>query len=101
MRINEKCFNYKSLIIKSFIAARIERKNGFWDISTKPKIGILQKLVCLEVSTKSPIHNLIHEFLINTAFTMAYPNFKKSLKMAFGPLVEVLVQLGAGSAKSV
>jgi hypothetical protein len=24
--------------------------------------------------------------LINMAFTMAYPNFKKGLKMAFGPL---------------
>jgi hypothetical protein len=42
--------------------------------------------VCLEASTKPPIHNLIHEFLINMAFTMASPNFKKGLKMAFGPL---------------
>jgi hypothetical protein len=42
--------------------------------------------VRLEVSTKPPIHNLIHEFLINMAFTMACPNFKKSLKMAFVPL---------------
>jgi hypothetical protein len=42
--------------------------------------------VRLEASTKSPIHNLIHEFLINMAFTMACPNFKKGLKMAFGPL---------------
>jgi hypothetical protein len=58
----------------------------FWDISTKPKIGILYKLVRLEASTKAPIHNLIHEFLINIAFTMACPNFKKALKMAFGPL---------------
>jgi hypothetical protein len=40
----------------------------------------------LEASTKPPIHNLIHEFLINMAFTMAFPNFKKGLKMAFGPL---------------
>jgi hypothetical protein len=40
----------------------------------------------LEASTKSPIHNLIHEFLINMAFRMAYPNFKKGLKMASGPL---------------
>jgi hypothetical protein len=39
-----------------------------------------------EASTKSRIHNLIHEFLINMAFAMAYPNFKKGLKMAFGPL---------------
>jgi hypothetical protein len=37
-------------------------------------------------STKPPIYNLIHEFLINMAFTMACPNFKKGLKMAFGPL---------------
>jgi hypothetical protein len=58
----------------------------FWDISTKPKIGILQKLVCLEASTKPPIHNLIHEFLINMVFTMVCPNFKKGLKMAFGRL---------------
>jgi hypothetical protein len=42
--------------------------------------------VRLEASTKPPIHNLIHEFFINMAFTMAYPNFKKGLKMAFGPL---------------
>jgi hypothetical protein len=42
--------------------------------------------VRLEASTKPPIHNLIHEFLINMVFTMAYPNFKKGVKMAFGPL---------------
>jgi hypothetical protein len=42
--------------------------------------------VHLEASTKPPIHNLIHEFLINMAFAMACPNFKKGLKMAFGPL---------------
>jgi hypothetical protein len=42
--------------------------------------------VHLEASTKPPIHNLIHEFLINMAFTMACPNFKKGMKMAFGPL---------------
>jgi hypothetical protein len=41
--------------------------------------------VRLEASTKPPIQNLIHEFLINMAFTMACPNFKKGLKMAFGP----------------
>jgi hypothetical protein len=73
-------------MIKSFLAARIEKKKAFWDISTKPKIGILKKLVRLEASTKPPVHNLIHEFWINMAFTMAYPNFKKGLKMAFGPL---------------
>jgi hypothetical protein len=58
----------------------------FWDITTKPKIGILQKLVRLETSTKPHVHNLIHEFLINMAFTMACPNFKKGLKMVSGPL---------------
>jgi hypothetical protein len=42
--------------------------------------------VCLEDSTKPPIHNLIHEFMINMAFTMAWRNFKKGLKMASGPL---------------
>jgi hypothetical protein len=42
--------------------------------------------VHLEVGTKPPIHNLIHEFLINMAFTMACPNFKKGLKMVSGPL---------------
>jgi hypothetical protein len=42
--------------------------------------------VLLEVGTKPPVHNLIHEFLINMAFTMACPNFKKGLKMAFGLL---------------
>jgi hypothetical protein len=64
--------------MKSFLAAQIEKKNVFGNISTKPKIGILQKLVCLEASTKPPIHNLVHEFLINMAFTMACLNFKKA-----------------------
>jgi hypothetical protein len=36
-----KKFQVKNLIIKSFLASRIEKKNTFWDISTKPKIGIL------------------------------------------------------------
>jgi hypothetical protein len=36
----EKSFNFH-LIIKSFLVARIEKKNVFWDISTKPKIEIL------------------------------------------------------------
>ena len=39
----------------------------------------------VKASTKPPIQNLIHEFLINLAFTMVCLNFKKSLKMAFGP----------------
>jgi hypothetical protein len=42
--------------------------------------------VCLEASTKPHVHNLIHEFLINMAFTMACPNFKIGLKMVSGPL---------------
>jgi hypothetical protein len=42
--------------------------------------------VRLEASTKPHVHNLIHEFLINMAFTRAYPNFKKGLKMVSGPL---------------
>jgi hypothetical protein len=58
----------------------------FWDISTKPKIGILLKLVHLEARTKPHVHDLIHEFLINMAFKMACPNFKKGLKMVSGPL---------------
>jgi hypothetical protein len=41
MRISEKSFKYKSLIIRSFLVARIEEKNTFWDITTKLKIGIL------------------------------------------------------------
>jgi hypothetical protein len=40
----------------------------------------------LEASTKPIVHNLIHEFFINMAFTMACPNFKKGLKMVYGPL---------------
>jgi hypothetical protein len=42
--------------------------------------------VRLEASTKPHVHNLIHEFLINMAFTMACPNFKKGMKMVSGPL---------------
>jgi hypothetical protein len=42
--------------------------------------------VLLEASTKPRVHNLIHEFLIHMAFTMACPNFEKGLKMVFGPL---------------
>jgi hypothetical protein len=81
-----KKFQLKKLNKKSFLATRIEKKNAFWDRSTKSKIGIFKKLVHLEASTKPSIHNLIHEFLIYMAFTMACPNFKKGLKMAFGPL---------------
>jgi hypothetical protein len=40
----------------------------------------------LEASTKPHVHNLIHEFLINMAFTMACQNFKKGLKMVSWPL---------------
>jgi hypothetical protein len=42
--------------------------------------------VHLEAGTKPCVLKKIHEFLIIMAFTMACPNFKKSLKMAFGPL---------------
>jgi hypothetical protein len=35
-------------------------------------------------------------FLINMAFTMACPNFKKVLKMAFGPLGVKLYYWGLG-----
>jgi hypothetical protein len=49
--------------------------------------------VHLEASIKPPIHNLIHEFLINMAFTMACPNFKEGLKMAFGPLGVKLIEI--------
>jgi hypothetical protein len=42
--------------------------------------------VYLEASTKPHVHNLIHGFLINMAFTIACRNFKKGLKMVFGPL---------------
>jgi hypothetical protein len=42
--------------------------------------------VRLEVRTEPHVYKKIHEFLINMAFTMACPNFKKGLKMAFGPL---------------
>jgi hypothetical protein len=42
--------------------------------------------VHLGASTKPHVYNLIQEFLINTAFTMAYPNFKKGLKMVSGPI---------------
>jgi hypothetical protein len=36
-----KKFQLKNLIIKSFLASYIEEKNESWDISAKPKIGIL------------------------------------------------------------
>jgi hypothetical protein len=39
-----------------------------------------------EVSIKPHVQKKIHEFLINMAFIMPCPNFKKGLKMAFGPL---------------
>jgi hypothetical protein len=42
--------------------------------------------VRLEASTKPHAHKKIHECFINMAFTMACPNFKKGLKLAFGPL---------------
>jgi hypothetical protein len=42
--------------------------------------------VRLEASTKPHIHKKIHEFLVNMAYIVACPNFKKGLEMAFGPL---------------
>jgi protein tyrosine/serine phosphatase len=36
-----KKFQLKNLILKKKLVARIENKNVFWDISTKPKIRIL------------------------------------------------------------
>jgi hypothetical protein len=42
--------------------------------------------VHLGASSKPHVHNLIHEFLINMAFTMACPNFKKGLKTVYWPL---------------
>jgi hypothetical protein len=38
----------------------------------------------LQGSTKSHVHNLFVDFLINMAFKMACPNFQKGLKMVFG-----------------
>jgi hypothetical protein len=40
----------------------------------------------LGASNKPHVHKKIHEFLINMAFTIACPNLKKGLKMAFRPL---------------
>ena len=37
-----KKFQPKKLNNTNFLVARIEKKNVFWDISTKPKIGILK-----------------------------------------------------------
>jgi hypothetical protein len=43
--------------------------------------------VCLEAKKFNHMFTRkFHEFLINIVFTMACPNFKKGLKMAFGPL---------------
>jgi hypothetical protein len=42
--------------------------------------------VHLEANTKPHVHDLIHEFLMNMAFTMTCPNFKKGLKMVSRPL---------------
>jgi hypothetical protein len=42
--------------------------------------------VSLEASTKLHVHKKIHELLINVAFIIACPNFKKGMKMAFVPL---------------
>jgi hypothetical protein len=52
----------------------------FRDITTKPKIGILLKIVLLEVRTKPHIHNKIHDILINMTFKMAFQTFGKPKK---------------------
>jgi hypothetical protein len=54
--------------------------------------------VRLEASTKLHVHNLIHEFLISMAFTMACPNFKKGLKMVSRPLGVNIQDLGLSAA---
>jgi hypothetical protein len=65
MRISNKSFNYKLVIIKSFLVAFIKEKSAFLGITTKPKTRILYKLVRPEVSTKPHLKKEIHEFLIN------------------------------------
>ena len=45
----KKSLNQKFVIIKSFLPASVERKIAFRNITTKPKIGILSKLVRLEL----------------------------------------------------
>jgi hypothetical protein len=50
----------------------------FWGITPKPKIGILEKLVRLEASTKPHVHRNFEIFGTNIASTMAYLNFKKA-----------------------
>jgi hypothetical protein len=77
--------NCKNLIIRSLLDARVEGKNAAWDRTTQPKIGILRKVLHVEASTKPRVHKKTHEFLINMVFTVACPNFKKALKMAFNP----------------
>jgi hypothetical protein len=41
MKISEKSFNQKNLIIKSFFLLILRKKTAFWDITIKSKIGIL------------------------------------------------------------
>ena len=65
MRISNKSFNYKLIIIKSFLVAFIKEKNAFLGITTKPNIRIFYKLVHPKVSTKPHFKKEIHEFLIN------------------------------------
>jgi hypothetical protein len=81
-----KKFQLKILNKRKFFSCMCWEKNAFWDISTKTKIGILLKLVHLEASTKLHAQKKIHEFFIYMVFIMAYPNFKKGLRMAFSPL---------------
>jgi hypothetical protein len=58
----------------------------FWGIIASPKIGILSKLVCLEVSTKSHIHKKFEIFWTNIASTMACPNFRNGPNNELRPL---------------
>jgi flagellar biosynthesis protein FliP len=64
----------------------LRKKTHFGTQGLNQRLEALKKLVWLGVSTNPPNQNLIHEFLINMAFIMAYPNYKKGLKMALSPL---------------
>jgi hypothetical protein len=64
-------------------AAQRTKEFCFWGITPKPKIGILQKLVHLEASTKQSkphVHQKFEIFWTNIASTMACLNFKKPKK---------------------
>jgi hypothetical protein len=78
LRIYEKNPTQKSLKIKCFLAAKaayMTKKICFWGVTLSPEIGILQKLVRLEASTKPHVHQKFEIFWTNIASTMACPNF--------------------------